>query len=678
MTARAIERDEDLTLFHEMQRRDHERRNMAMRPVSNNSTIEVHSARFTSSSLHKLATSGAMANVYRARTAGEELLASDMGKNDYDWLLTPPGTPLIMGSENDPMADMTSVSAKKGLPNLVRSLAAIKTTRLSSESSAKSNAAARAIRSNPAHVPNRRSSLAPTCATPSTRATSRPSTPTNRPMISTSAATSSSRSMAGSSTRSSASSRSTTPLRRPSTPVLSHTHSQPMASVGGRSSSASKVSSSSSRTTPASQGNSPTMRPRPWQPSAMPGFSLEQPPNLRTSVPNRSISNSRGASVDSTLQPTSATTPTLGSSRQRVSSSSLPSTNLSKPRAMSSPCRPGRPGASLLSTGSSRPALSTSSSSSMIPSLTSKASALSPSSTSSSSRAADPPPDRSRRQSSSPGVARGRTPTVERSSSRNSRGDCSPRDPAGRGRMLDRPVQSRRAATLSLSPEKLPVLQVRRAVKPVTPTAKDNTSFGKAMSRKSIDMALRHMDIRQSASNGLRPLVSNMPSSSFYTVRSLSGRGVQAGCSPRTTSSTMSSEYSMSIVRDLEGSELEDVSSEVGSRASPRSVQDCMFSVAKEARVTKWVDSGDFNRESSIELMQMFRKGMEKVGGQDSPASVGCPHHLHGGVAPCELCNLKSRLQSLKASPMSAAESLNLSCYSGSSNGVPSPASSLL
>lgn len=49
----------------------------------------------------------------------------------YGRLLTPPGTPLVTGSENDPIADASFISAQKGLPNLVRSLTAIKTTRVS-------------------------------------------------------------------------------------------------------------------------------------------------------------------------------------------------------------------------------------------------------------------------------------------------------------------------------------------------------------------------------------------------------------------------------------------------------------------------------------------------------------------------------------------------------------------
>lgn len=130
----------------------------------------------------------------------------------------------------------------------------------------------------------------------------------------------------------------------------------------------------------------------------------------------------------------------------------------------------------------------------------------------------------------------------------------------------------------------------------------------------------------------------------------------------------------MSIVRDLEGSEMgEEVCSDVGSRASPMSVPDSMYSVVKEARVTNWMDSPDFSRDDSVELMHMLRKGIEKLAGCGSP--LVCQHQGGGGgAAPCDLCNLKSRLQSLKASPMSS-ESMTLSSYSG---GVPSPASSVL
>ena len=117
-------------------------------------------------------------------------------------------------------------------------------------------------------------------------------------------------------------------------------------------------------------------------------------------------------------------------------------------------------------------------------------------------------------------------------------------------------------------------------------------------------------------------------------------------------SSTASSEHSMSIARDLEGSEVgEEVCSEVGSKASPRSISDY--------------------REDSVELMQLFRRSIEKLSGAESP--LVCQHG--NGGASCDLCSIKSRFQSLKESPMSA-ESLRLSPYSCSSTGALSPSGS--
>ena len=42
-----------------------------------------------------------------------------------------------------------------------------------------------------------------------------------------------------------------------------------------------------------SRGSSPTVKPKPWKPSDIPGFSLDAPPNLRTSLPDRPGSASR-------------------------------------------------------------------------------------------------------------------------------------------------------------------------------------------------------------------------------------------------------------------------------------------------------------------------------------------------------------------------------------------------
>ncbi|RVX05971.1 hypothetical protein CK203_018772 [Vitis vinifera] len=51
-------------------------------------------------------------------------------------------------------------------------------------------------------------------------------------------------------------------------------------------------------------------------------------------------------------------------------------------------------------------------------------------------------------------------------------------------------------------------------------SAPDSSGFGRTLSKKSLDMALRHMDIRRSIQGNLRPLMTNIPASSMYSVRS--------------------------------------------------------------------------------------------------------------------------------------------------------------
>ena len=114
----------------------------------------------------------------------------------------------------------------------------------------------------------------------------------------------------------------------------------------------------------------------------------------------------------------------------------------------------------------------------------------------------------------------------------------------------------------------------------------------------------------------------------------------------------------MSIIRDLEGSEVGDEAcSEVGSKASPRT--------------SSWnIDSPDY-REDNVELMPFFSRGVEKRNcGYSDSSIVSCEYG--NGNPKSELCDIKNRLQSLKASPMSA-ESMRLSPYSCSSSGAFSP-----
>ncbi|KAH0689439.1 hypothetical protein KY289_016797 [Solanum tuberosum] len=93
-------------------------------------------------------------------------------------------------------------------------------------------------------------------------------------------------------------------------------------------------------------------------------------------------------------------------------------------------------------------------------------------------------------------------------------------------------------------------------------------------------MAIRHMDIRQRVSGNLRPLMTNIPASSMYSVRSgpptrgRTSRSISVPDSPLATSSNASSEVSVSNnVVWVDGSEIdEDISSDKGAR-SPASVR---------------------------------------------------------------------------------------------------------
>ncbi|KAK9126133.1 hypothetical protein Scep_014979 [Stephania cephalantha] len=293
-------------------------------------------------------------------------------------------------------------------------------------------------------------------------------------------------------------SRSATPTRRPSTPSSVSSASAP----SSRSTSVSKSVPTAARNPVPSRGTSPTVKSRPWKPSEMPGFSLDAPPNLRTSMPDRPVSASRGR-------------PGAPSAR----SSSVEPVPNGRPRRQScSPSRGRAPNGSLHPSGSSVPAVS-----------------------------------RTRANGSdnvSP-VLIG-TKMVERVV--NMRKLAPPKQDDQRS------VQSNSAGKASPSP--------------------DSSGFGRTLSKKSLDMALRHMDIRRSVPGSLRPLMTNIPASSMYSVRSGSARSrtISVSDSPLSTSSNAGSEQSVNNINhhalclDI-GSEIEDndLSSERGAKFSPTS-----------------------------------------------------------------------------------------------------------
>ncbi|GFY83513.1 hypothetical protein Acr_03g0002870 [Actinidia rufa] len=200
----------------------------------------------------------------------------------------------------------------------------------------------------------------------------------------------------------------------------------------------------------------------------MPGFSLNAPPNLRTTLPNRPISATRGR-------------PGAPSAR---SSSVEPVSNGRVRRQSSSPSRGRPPNGIISSSGSSVPALSR---------LHAKAN-----------------------DNVSP-VLIGT-------------------------KMVERVINMRK-----LVPPKQDDKLSPRSNLSGKSSSPDSSGFGRSLSKKSLDMAIRHMDIRRTIPGNLRPLMTNIPASSMYSVRSgpTRSRTISVSDSPIATSSNTSSEVSV-------------------------------------------------------------------------------------------------------------------------------------
>ncbi|CAN0909736.1 hypothetical protein LINGRAHAP2_LOCUS25935 [Linum grandiflorum] len=294
------------------------------------------------------------------------------------------------------------------------------------------------------------------------RSTARSSTPTTRASIPP---------------PSKSASRPATPTRRPSTPSMSAPPIKSSLSIP-------KSAPTVSRNPVASRGSSPAPKSRSWKPSEMPGYSLDAPPNLRTSLPDRPISASRGR-------------PGAPSSR---SSSIEPVSNGRIRRQSCSPSRGRAPNGSIIhNSGSSVPAANR---------LHAKCN-----------------------ESVNPVVVG--------------------------TKMVERVINMRKLAPPRLDDKHSPHgnLSVKSSSSP------DSSGFGRSLSKKSLDMAIRHMDIRRSVPGNLRPLMTNIPASSMYSVRSgpARSRTISVSDSPLATSSNASSELSVSNIGiSFDGIELGD------------------------------------------------------------------------------------------------------------------------
>ncbi|KAM0953833.1 hypothetical protein DsansV1_C01g0004141 [Dioscorea sansibarensis] len=391
----------------------------------------------------------------KLRSGLDDLMASELGKHDYDWLLTPPGTPLFSSLDaSEPK--ITTTAAPRNKPN-VRSVSTTKASRLSvsqtdnghSTRPARSVSAMRpsisATHSSSYLSSNNRTSV---LNTSSASVTSRPSTPGSRSTTVSSTRTSVPTTRPGPS-------RSSTPTRtRPSTPTRtrpapSSTGDKPKPAHNSRPSTPTSrpqihTNSNSNSSAPSSRSSTPTRR----APAATVTTSTTRSPSAGRAV-NRPASPSIGRPSVTNKPPSRPSSP-APRARAPVHPITLPDFPLDAPPNLRTKL-PERPA----SAGRTRPGMA----------LTVRAA----------TNTEPTPPMSSNRRSSLPIVTKGRFPENSPKGRLHSNGnEVTPAD-----------VQKAMASEAAS----------RRTAKPVSTT--ESNGFGRTISKSSLDMALRHMDIRQ-------------------------------------------------------------------------------------------------------------------------------------------------------------------------------------
>ncbi|XP_074575222.1 uncharacterized protein LOC141831716 [Curcuma longa] len=425
-----------------------------------------------SDSLEEFSKSVAQARL--GRSGMDDLLDAELGKHDYDWLITPPGTPQaapLVSSE----IQVPAAAAKR---TVVRSASTTRASRLSvsqTENShsvrpARSSSVTRASVSSSYLSNHNRTSV---LNTSSASVTSRPSTPSKRPVTPSSGKTPllTSRSVP---------TRSSTPVKARSaygSPVVksepSHssrpaTPTRPQASNNTNSINTSVISSSSSRpstptrqsiaratpSAPTAAGRSPSVGRLPSTISRIPSSTSSRPssPSPRPRPLVNSASSSRPSSPSRPRAPLTSTSSRPSSPNPRPRAPVRPSDLPDFPNDVPPNLRtklPERP----LSAGRTRPGMA----------LTVQANLKSePVVTSSSNR-----------RISLPVVSRSKFP------------ENSPKPLHSNGHYNS--PENHKPVTAEAG--------LRRSPKPALST--ENTGFGRTISKKSLDMAIKHMDIRQ-------------------------------------------------------------------------------------------------------------------------------------------------------------------------------------
>ncbi|KAL0744109.1 hypothetical protein Bca4012_085622 [Brassica carinata] len=469
------DRDEELSMFLEMRRREKERRGESLLTGSDNTSINGALTSAAAAALSGVSETVSSQRYPLRRTAAENFLYSENEKSDYDWLLTPPGTPQfekeshrsVMDQSDAPSSRPTALKSRLGSyredNNNKPQMSSSSVGGLRRPSSSGSSRSA----SRPS-TPTRRSTTPTTSTTRPVTTTrvsnSRSSTPTSRATLTAARATTTSTTAP----RITTSARSATPTRtktQPSPAPSKKPVSRP-ATPTRRSPTPTGPSTVSSKAPSRGTSPTPTLKSsRPWKPREMPGFSLEAPPNLRTSASDRPVSATRG-------RPGAASAPGSRSNSIERGGNGPASNGVGHARRQS--CSPSRGRAPIGNTNGSLQG------------------------------------------------ARGR--------GKANNGSCD--SPVTMGnKMVERVVNMRK-----LGPPRLTESGGRGTAK--SSSAFNSLGYGRNLSKSSIDMALRHMDIRRGMTGNLRPLVTKVPASSMYSVRSRSNSVTN---SPVATSSTVSS-----------------------------------------------------------------------------------------------------------------------------------------
>ncbi|CAN0879793.1 hypothetical protein LINGRAHAP2_LOCUS13294 [Linum grandiflorum] len=508
-----MEKDEELALFLELRRREKEKRSSFL--VSNNNNHPL-----TSDADAHLGIRGGVSGtattllVPPRKTAAERFLDSENDKSDYDWLITPPRTPVFPSAEMEAQKSLMHQLGRNPRPTALSS----RLTNIQAEPGSRGPSKPSGLNSS-INAGNRRTATsvrtrpASRSSTPTSRPTlpsprlGRSSTPTSRPTLSSTKPARASTPTRNPTTQRPSTPTRTTTVQRPSTPTRTNTAQRP--STPTRTNTAQRPSTPTRRSsTPTSRPSLPSSRSssRPSTPTRRSSAPLSSSQILSSAPASRSSSVTRSAPLAAAYKTpvqSRGSSPTPAASRPRVpwnpdempgfSHEAPPNLRTSMPERPASATR-GRPGAR---------------------------------SSSSSSSASN---GRPRQQSSSP--ARRRSTSTASSA------------PVGRmpisiksiSQIMDRDELRK----LAPAPPKLDQHSLSLT------SSLDSTGSARSLSKKSLDMALRHMDIRRSINSNLRPLMTNVPASSMYSVRSSTGGStrswtVGSGESPHATSSNCSS-----------------------------------------------------------------------------------------------------------------------------------------